>query len=89
VLGIGRTGGAGENSSGDITFCFTTADRARDGLANEELDELFYATIEATEAAILNALLHATTTTGRDGRVVHALPHDRYAEVMRLYGRAV
>lgn len=89
VLGIGRTGGAGENSSGDIVFCFTTADRARDRLANEELDELFYATIEATEAAILNALLHATTTTGRDGSVAHALPHDRFEEIMRRYGRAV
>jgi D-aminopeptidase len=89
ALGIGRTGGAGENSSGDILFCFTTAERARERLANEELDELFYAAIEATEAAILNALLHATTTSGRDGRVVHALPHDRFEEVMRRYGRAV
>jgi len=89
VLGIGRTGGAGENSSGDIVFCFTTADRHGGHLPNEELDELFYATIEATEAAILNALLHATTTAGRDGRIVHALPHDRFEEVMRRYGRAV
>jgi D-aminopeptidase len=89
VLGIGRTGGAGENSSGDIVLCFTSADPRGGHLPNEELDELFYATIAATEAAILNALLHATTTTGRDGRVAHALPHDRFAEVMRRYGRAV
>jgi D-aminopeptidase len=89
VLGIGRTGGAGENSSGDIVLCFTTANAHGGHLPNEELDELFYATIEATEGAILNALLHATTTTGRDGRVVHALPQDRFAEVMRRYGRAV
>ena len=87
ALGIGRTGGAGENSSGDIVFCFTTAPRDGPHLANEQLDELFYATIEATEAAILNALLHATTTTGRDGRVAHALPQDRLDEVMRRYGR--
>ena len=89
VLGIGRTGGAGEDSSGDIVFCFSTAEPSGAHRANEELDDLFYATIEATEAAILNALLHATTTSGRDGRVVHALPHDRFEEVMRRYGRAV
>jgi D-aminopeptidase len=89
VLGIGRTGGAGEDSSGDIVFCFSTAEPSGAHLANEELNDLFYATIEATEAAILNALLHATTTSGRDGRVVHALPHDRFEEVMRRYGRAV
>ena len=89
MLGIGRTGGAGEDSSGDIVFCFSTAEPSGAHLANEELNDLFYATIEATEAAILNALLHATTTSGRDGRVVHALPHDRFEEVMRRYGRAV
>jgi D-aminopeptidase len=87
VLGIGRTGGAGENSSGDIVLCFSTADRGRETVPNEELDELFYATIDATEAAILNALLHAETTTGRNGRVVHALPHGLLDEIMRRYGR--
>jgi D-aminopeptidase len=87
VLGIGRTGGAGENSSGDIVLCFSTAATDAKPLANDELDDLFYATIEATEAAIVNALLHATTTPGRDGRVAHALPHDRLDEVRRRYGR--
>ena len=85
VLGVGRTGGAGENSSGDIVLCFSTADRRASFLENDELDELFYATIDATEAAIVNALLHATTTTGKDGRVVHALPHDLLDEVRRRY----
>jgi len=89
VLGIGRTGGAGDDSSGDIVFCFSTAEPSGAHLANDELNDLFYTTIETTEAAILNALLHATTTSGRDGRVVHALPHDRFEEVMRRYGRAV
>ena len=93
ALGVGRTGGAGENSSGDLMLCFSTGNRragargAVQMLANEELDELFYATIEATEAAILNALLRAETTSGRDGRVAYALPHDRFEEVMRRYGR--
>jgi D-aminopeptidase len=86
-LGVGRMGGAGENSSGDIAFCFSTAPRDAPPVPNEELDELFYATIDATEAAILNALLHAETTTGREGRVAHALPHDLFDEVMRRYGR--
>jgi D-aminopeptidase len=88
VLGIGRMGGAGENSSGDIILCFSTADPSGSHLPNEALDELFYATIDATEEAILNALLHAETTTGRDGRVAHALPHDLFHEVMRRYGRS-
>jgi D-aminopeptidase len=89
VLGIGRTGGAGEDSSGDIVLCFSTAEPSGAHVPNEELNDLFYATIEATEAAILNALLHATTTSGREGRVVHALPHDDFEEVMQRYGRAV
>jgi D-aminopeptidase len=89
VLGIGRTGGAGENSSGDIVLCFSIAEPSGAHLPNEELDELFYATIEATEAAILSALLHATTTSGRDGRIVHALPHDLFTAVMRRHGRDV
>jgi len=88
VLGVGRTGGAGENSSGDIALCFSTAEPTGAHLANETLDALFYATIEATEAAILNALLHAETTTGRDGHVAHALPHDLLDEVMRRYAPA-
>ena len=80
ALGVGRTGGAGENSSGDFMLCFSTGNRnPRDSarfVPNEELDELFYATIDATEGAIVNALLHAETTTGRNGRVVHALPKE-------------
>ena len=47
-----------------------------DFVANEEIDPLFYATIEATEEAIVNALLNAETMSGRSG-TVHALPHDR------------
>jgi D-aminopeptidase len=87
LLGVGRTGGAGENSSGDFALCFSTAGPRAAHLPNEELDELFYAAIDATEAAILNALLHAETTSGRAGHVAHALPHDLLAEVMTRYGR--
>jgi len=85
ALGIARTGGAGENSSGDFALAFATGNRLADGetqtvemLANEQIDPLFYATIEATEEAIVNALLSAETMTGRSG-TVHALPADMLA----------
>jgi D-aminopeptidase len=74
AFGIARTGGAGENSSGDFMLCFSTTGREDAHVPNEELDELFYATIDATEAAIVNALLHAETTTGKDGRIAYAFP---------------
>ena len=75
ALGIARTGGAGENSSGDLSFCFSTQPVGETVrmLPNERIDDLFYATIEATEAAIVNALLAAETMSGR-GTTVHALP---------------
>ena len=83
ALGIARTGGAGENSSGDLILAWSTGNRLADGpeqavtlLANERLDELFYAAIDATEEAILNALLAAETMTGRDGNTAHALEPD-------------
>jgi D-aminopeptidase len=91
-LGIARTGGAGENSSGDGFLAFSTANRGTlpsdvlggspsvtftvDVLADTYLDPLFIAAIEATEEAIVNALVAAETMTGRDGITAHALPHD-------------
>lgn len=93
ALGVARTGGAGENSSGDLMLCFSTGNRGLGGrttvemLGGDGLDPLFYATIEATEQAILNALLHAKTTTGRDGRTAHVLPHELLDDVMARYGR--
>jgi D-aminopeptidase len=51
------------------------------------IDKLFDAVIEATEEAILNALVAATTVVGRDGITAHAIPHDRLVEVMRAAGR--
>jgi D-aminopeptidase len=81
ALGIGRTGGAGENSSGDLVLAFATGNRglasgARvplEMLSNERIDPLFYAVIDATEEAILNAMLAAETMTGRGGVTVHGL----------------
>src|SRR5439155_23756831 len=96
-LGVARMGGAGENSSGDLFFAFSTANAdARtapetvaqvDMLSNDSITPLFYAVIEATEEAILNALLAAETMVGRDGNTAHRLPSDRLVEVMRAYGR--
>ncbi|HEU4883734.1 MAG TPA: P1 family peptidase [Longimicrobium sp.] len=95
-LGVGRMGGFGENSSGDIFLAFSTANRGAsvsEGvgdvrmLSNEEINPFFSATTYATEEAILNAMLAATTMTGADGFRVHALPHDRLVEVMRRYHR--
>jgi D-aminopeptidase len=96
-LGVARMGGAGENSSGDLFIAFSTANAdAGNGaapvaqvamLSNDAITPLFYAVIEATEEAILNALLAAETMTGRDGNTAHRLPSDRLVEVMQAYGR--
>jgi D-aminopeptidase len=101
VLGVARSGGGGENDSGDIFFAFATGNRGLhpedaayapltlpvEMLSNDHIDELFWATIEATEEAILNSMVAAETMVGRDGITFHALPHDRLVEVMRRYGR--
>jgi L-aminopeptidase/D-esterase-like protein len=96
ALGVGRMGGKGENSSGDIFVAFSTAnpnaargtDVARvEMLPNDRINPLFYATVQATEEAILNAMLAADTMTGADGMRVFALPHDRLLAAMRKHGR--
>jgi L-aminopeptidase/D-esterase-like protein len=95
-LGVGRMGGKGENSSGDIFVAFSTANAgvARDTavarvamLPNARINPLFYATVQATEAAIVNAMLAAETMTGADDYRVYALPRDRLMATMRKYGR--
>jgi D-aminopeptidase len=97
-LGIGLVGGRGGNTSGDIFIAFSTANpegSKTEGLAaltmlpNERITPLFNATAEATEEAIVNALVAADTMTGVDGHTVYALPHDRLREVLRKYNRLV
>ncbi len=90
ALGIARGGGAGENSSGDLILAWSTGNRlsgepeqAVTMLANEWLDELFYAAIDATEEAILNALLAGKTMTGRGGFTVHGLDPELLLEALR------
>jgi D-aminopeptidase len=95
-LGIGRTGGFGANSSGDIFIAFSSANRGTwkrravarvDMLPNGLMDPLLKATVQATEEAIINALVGAETLTGRDGNTAHAIPHGRLRDVLRSYGR--
>jgi D-aminopeptidase len=94
ALGVARTGGAGENSSGDLLLAFSTATRvtpettAAPFVPNERLDPLFYAAIDATEEAIVNALLAAETMSGKGGATAHALKPELLVDVMRRYGRA-
>lgn len=97
-IAIGRLGGLGETSSGDIFISFSTGNPGAwaewpsssvERLANEGMDAMFEATVEATEEAILNAMVAAETMTGRDGLTAHALPHDRLREVLRSYDRLI
>jgi len=102
-LGIARMGGTGANSSGDLFICFATGNRALPHTTfatdprlvvdvrtvnDHAIGGLFDGVIEATEEAIVNALVAATTMVGRDGITAHALPHDRLLEIMARHGRA-
>jgi D-aminopeptidase len=90
-LGVGRTGGVAAHSSGDLFFAFATGNRALGGegevpvrmLSDMEITPFYAAVIEATEEAILNALLAAETMTGRNGNTVHALEPELLREVLR------
>ena len=96
ALGVGRMGGLGENSSGDIFIAFSTANpgaAADTGIArltmlpNDRINGIFEATVQATEVAIINAMLAAETMTGADGLRLHALPVERLLNVLRKYNR--
>jgi D-aminopeptidase len=99
MLGLARTGGISSNSSGDFVIAFSTASELRSPyetdspfesapvLRNEKLAYLFLAVIEATEEAIYNSLLKATTVTGRGGRTSEALSIDDLLEVGETYNR--
>lgn len=97
MLGLGRTGAAGSNGSGDYVIAFSTAPQMRiqnagrasfqqiGGLPNDMMSPLFLAVIEATEEAVYNSLLRATTISGR-GHTVEALPLEKTTEILRKYG---
>ena len=94
-LGIGRMGGIGGDSSGDIFIAFSTANPGADGdslttvhmLPNARINPLFESTVDATEEAIVNAMVTAETMTGADGYRVHALPVDQVLTLLRRAGR--
>jgi D-aminopeptidase len=85
-LGLARTGSVGHHGSGEIFLAFSTA-RGVDALADDELDGLFEATVDATEEAVVNALWSAETVVGREGRVAHGLPHDAVLELLDEHRR--
>ena len=95
-LGVARVGGSGGNGSGDIFLAFSTANPAVYAqpataavtmLSNDAIDPLFQGTVQATEEAIINAMVAAETMTGRDGNRVHAMPHDRLRTALRKFNR--
>jgi D-aminopeptidase len=96
TMGLARTGSTSGNGSGDIFLAFSTANaHANDApgpntiqtVANERISPLFNATVEATEEAIVNAMVGAKTMTGIDGHTVPGLPHEQLQQVLKKYGR--
>ncbi|MBI5137980.1 MAG: P1 family peptidase [Nitrospirae bacterium] len=94
-IAIGRLGGIGANSSGDLFVAFSTrvpqawagGTQAWSTLPNDALDPLFSAVADATEEAIVNALVAADDMTGVDGNTVYALPERRLLAALRKWGR--
>ena len=95
-LGLGRNGSISGDGSGDIFIAFSTANPHAEGgktvvdlkfLPNDALDPIFAATVQATEEAIINAMVAAKTMTGIENHKVIGLPHDRLREVLKKYNR--
>ena len=95
-MGLGRLGSWAGNSSGDLFLAFSTANAgaarsegtpALTMLPNDRIDPLFRATIDATEEAVVNAMLAAQTMTGVDGIRAFGLPGDRVVAALRKYNR--
>jgi L-aminopeptidase/D-esterase-like protein len=98
TLALGRMGSISGNGSGDIFIAFSTANAGAgltrkpantQMLPNAQMDELFEATVQATEEAIVNALIAAKTMTGADNRTVKALPHELLRETLKKYNRLI
>jgi L-aminopeptidase/D-esterase-like protein len=95
-LGLARTGSISANSSGDIFIAFSTANAEAasrnpvahvDMMSNDHITTVFEAAVQATEEAIINALIGAETMTGLNGTTVKAIEHDSLVRTMRKYGR--
>jgi L-aminopeptidase/D-esterase-like protein len=97
-LGLGRDGSFASDGSGDIFIAFSTANPGAAGskgvrqltmLPNQRLNTIFLATVQATEEAIVNAMVAAKTMKGINDLEVIGLPHDRLREVLKKYNRLV
>ena len=95
-LGLGRLGSFSGDGSGDLFIAFSTANpgaadtkgiRKLEMLPNESMNPLFLATVQATEEAVVNAMIAAETMTGINNHTVIALPHDKLREVLKKYNR--
>jgi L-aminopeptidase/D-esterase-like protein len=97
-MGLARLGSFAGNESGDIILSFSTAKGANDPdnkvpvsadqIANGDIDQVFEATVQATEEAIVNALVAAKTMSGIDGYTVFGLPHDTLQLELKKYNRS-
>ncbi|MGH8026917.1 MAG: P1 family peptidase [Pseudoxanthomonas sp.] len=95
MMGLGRTGSAASNGSGDYALAFSTAASVRRAfdaprlttteLANEDMSAVFQASVDAVEEAIYNSLFMATTVTG-NGQTVEAIPLDRVRQILQQHG---
>jgi len=97
-MGVGNTGSSMGNGSGDYALAFATADAVRrtparrsaattiEDLPNDKISPLFQAVAEATEEAVYNAMLQATSMTGVDDHRLEALPLDRLKEILARHG---
>ena len=95
-MGIARNGSIASNGSGDIFIAFSTANASAGQagpaatltmLTNDNMSSLFQATVEATEEAVINAMVAARDMTGDRGHLVKALPHAELRDVLRRHGR--
>ena len=95
-MGIAKLGGYAGNGSGDIFIAFSTANTGAasrrnnvslEMLPNDQMSRLFLMTVQATEEAIVNALVAAETMTGINGNTSHAIPHGRLQDALRKYNR--
>jgi D-aminopeptidase len=97
TMGLARTGSTSGNGSGDIFIAFSTANPGAGKtsgvqdlkmLSNDAMNSIFQSTVEATEEAIINAMVGADTMTGYKGNRVAALPHGALKDALRKYNRS-
>ncbi|MDG3583302.1 P1 family peptidase [Galbibacter pacificus] len=95
-MGLAKTGGIASNGSGDYIIAFSTSKQVRvpyksisllkqEVVSNDYMSPLFMAAIEATEEAILNSLFMGKTTTGKDGRIIKALPVPKVISILKAH----